>query len=188
MKRLTDTQLDVLRLIAEGQTLGDYVPRYRPGARRGRGAFPVTIATRAAVQLVKKGLVEIDYRSVNGYALTQAGADVLARHTSVRALALRGAQVTQQHEGGLNLAARRTFPSPSEPLTWRAAVARAKAMSRTGREAEIVVIESGRVARTYRDGEEYSWSPEDEADARAHRQGQLERTVFVRLASEQRVR
>jgi len=27
--RLTDTQLDVLRLIAEGRALGDYVPRYR---------------------------------------------------------------------------------------------------------------------------------------------------------------
>ncbi len=37
--RLTGTCRDVLRLIAEGRPLGDYVPRYRPGARRGRGAF-----------------------------------------------------------------------------------------------------------------------------------------------------
>lgn len=100
--RITDTQLDILRLIAEGRTLGDYVPRYKPGARRGRGAFPVTIATRAAVQLVRKGLVRLDPGSVSSYALTQAGADVLAQcaRPSVRALALRGAQARKQHEGG----------------------------------------------------------------------------------------
>jgi hypothetical protein len=73
--RLTDTQLDVLRLIAEGRALGDYVPRYRPGARRGRGAFPTTIAARAAAQLAKLGLVA---PSAPGYVLTQAGADALA--------------------------------------------------------------------------------------------------------------
>ena len=55
--RLTDTQRDVLQLISEGRPLGDYVPSYRPGARRGRGAFPTTIATRAAVQLAQMGLV-----------------------------------------------------------------------------------------------------------------------------------
>jgi hypothetical protein len=53
---LTDTQLAVLRLIAAGRNLGEYVPAYRPGARRGRGAFPVTIAARAAEQLRRKGL------------------------------------------------------------------------------------------------------------------------------------
>jgi hypothetical protein len=76
--RLTPTQLEVLRLIAENRALGDYVPRYRPGARRGRGAFPVTIAERAAVQLVRKGLVELG-PSANGYVLTRAGAGALGR-------------------------------------------------------------------------------------------------------------
>lgn len=56
--RLTDTRLDVLQLIAEGRPLGDYVPRYHPGARRGRGAFPVTIAERAERELRRAGLVE----------------------------------------------------------------------------------------------------------------------------------
>jgi hypothetical protein len=73
--RLTDTQLDVLRLIAEGRALGDYVPRYRPGARRGRGAFPVTIAARAASQLAQMGLVEQGPRGQ--YVLSQAGQDAL---------------------------------------------------------------------------------------------------------------
>ena len=69
--RLTDTQRNVLQLISEGRPLGDYVPSYRPGARRGRGAFPTTIATRAAVQLAQMGLVT---RGSNGeYELTQAG-------------------------------------------------------------------------------------------------------------------
>ncbi len=54
---LTATQLAVLKLIAAGRELGDYVPEYRSGAQRGRGAFPVTIAARAAVQLRAKGLV-----------------------------------------------------------------------------------------------------------------------------------
>jgi hypothetical protein len=75
-RHLTDTQLDVLRLIAEGRHLGDYVPRYRPGARRGRGAFPMTIASRAAAQLARMGLVG-RAPSDSGYVLTQAGVDEL---------------------------------------------------------------------------------------------------------------
>ena len=75
MPRLTDTQFDVLRLIAEGRNLGDYVPRYRPGARRGTGAFPVTIASRAAAQLAQMGLVARG-PSESGYVLTQAGAEL----------------------------------------------------------------------------------------------------------------
>ena len=77
-KRLTDTQLDVLRLIADGRALGDYVPRYRPGAHRGRGAFPVTIAARAASQLAQMGLVERGPRGE--YVLSRAGQDVLVAH------------------------------------------------------------------------------------------------------------
>lgn len=69
--RLTDTRRDVLRLIAEGRPLGDYVPRYRLGARRGRGVFPVTIAERAERELLRAGLVE---RTANGTpVLTDAG-------------------------------------------------------------------------------------------------------------------
>ena len=90
VEKLTDTQLDVLRLIAEGRALGDYVPRYRPGAQRGRGAFPVTIAARAAAKLEQMGLVE--RRPRGEYALTRAGADALGapRH------ALE--EVTDQHD------------------------------------------------------------------------------------------
>jgi len=69
---LTPTQRDVLRLIAEGHELGDYVPRYRPGAQRGRGAFPATIAARAAAQLERMGLVERE-PATGRYALTGAG-------------------------------------------------------------------------------------------------------------------
>jgi hypothetical protein len=72
---VTDTRRDVLQLIAEGRPLGDYVPRYRPGARRGRGAFPVTIAERAERDLRRAGLVE---RTANGATvLTDAGRTVL---------------------------------------------------------------------------------------------------------------
>jgi hypothetical protein len=81
-KRLTDTQLDVLRLIAEGREIGDYVPRYRPGAQRGRGAFPTTIAARAAAQLARMGLVEREARG--GYVLTSAGAEALPGLHQVR--------------------------------------------------------------------------------------------------------
>jgi len=56
--KLTDTQIDVLRLIAQGRHLGDYVPRYQPGKHRGRGAFPATIAERATRLLLKRGLVQ----------------------------------------------------------------------------------------------------------------------------------
>lgn len=58
--KLTETQLDVFKLITDGRELSDYVPRYRPGAHRGIGAFPMTIASRAAEQLVQKGLIERD--------------------------------------------------------------------------------------------------------------------------------
>jgi len=65
----------VLRLIAEGRPLGDYVPRYRPSARRGRGAFPVTIAERAERDLRRAGLVE---RAVDGTpVITVAGRQAL---------------------------------------------------------------------------------------------------------------
>lgn len=75
--RLTDTRRDVLRLIAEGRPLGDYVPRYRTGARRGRGAFPVTIAERAERDLHRAGLVE---RAADGApVITAAGRAALAR-------------------------------------------------------------------------------------------------------------
>lgn len=73
--RLTDTRLDVLRLIAEGRPLGDYVPRYKSGARRGRGAFPVTIAERAERDLRRAGLVE---RAADGTSvITAAGREAL---------------------------------------------------------------------------------------------------------------
>lgn len=62
--KLTDVRADVLHLIAHGKHLGEYVPRYRPGARRGAGAFPVTIAIRAAEWLVKHGLVRVTGASV----------------------------------------------------------------------------------------------------------------------------
>jgi hypothetical protein len=55
--KLTDTRADVLRLIAQGKHLGEYVPRYQPGKRRGKGAFPVTLAERAAKWLLQHGLV-----------------------------------------------------------------------------------------------------------------------------------
>lgn len=77
--RLTDTRLDVLRLIAEGRPLGDYVPRYRPGARRGRGTFPVTIAERAERDLRRAGLVD---RAPSGEpVITAAGRQALASST-----------------------------------------------------------------------------------------------------------
>jgi len=72
---LTDTQLAVLRLIAAGRDLGEYVPAYRPRARRGRGAFPVTIAARAAEQLRRKGLVA---RSGSRWSPTPEGQAILA--------------------------------------------------------------------------------------------------------------
>lgn len=62
--KLTDTQTDVLRLIADGRHLGDYVPRYQSGKHRGRGAFPVTIAIRTAEWLAKHGLVRVTGASV----------------------------------------------------------------------------------------------------------------------------
>lgn len=68
--KLTATQTDVLELIRAGKHLGDYVPRYKPGARRGVGAFPVTIAARAAVQLVRKGLVRRNATGT-GYEVVQ---------------------------------------------------------------------------------------------------------------------
>ena len=58
--RVTETQLDVLRLISQGKHLGDYVPRYKPGRHRGFGAFPMTIAARAAQKLYEMGLVMYD--------------------------------------------------------------------------------------------------------------------------------
>jgi hypothetical protein len=69
----TDTQLDVLLLIEKQRHLGDYVPRYK--GRRGRGAFPVTIAARAARQLQDKGLVQPDSSAPSGYVLTPEGAE-----------------------------------------------------------------------------------------------------------------
>lgn len=75
--RLTDTRRDVLRFIAEGRPLGDYVPRYHPGARRGRGAFPVTIAERAERELRRAGLVE---RAADGApVITPAGRAALGK-------------------------------------------------------------------------------------------------------------
>lgn len=53
--KLADTRRDVLWLIAEGHPIGDYVPRYHPRARRGRGAFPVTIAECAERDLPRAG-------------------------------------------------------------------------------------------------------------------------------------
>ncbi len=82
---LTATQLAVLKLISEGRHLGEYVPEYRPGARRGIGAFPVTIAARAAEQLRKKGLVERDETGDRlrptraGWELTLVNPQALAR-------------------------------------------------------------------------------------------------------------
>ena len=38
--KLTDTQLDVLRLIAEGRHLGDYVPGTVPALDAAAGRFP----------------------------------------------------------------------------------------------------------------------------------------------------
>jgi len=73
MVKLTPTQLDVLLLIAAQKHLGEYVPRYKK--RRGLGAFPVTIAARAARQLDEdKGLVRRDLRQPSGYVLTPEGA------------------------------------------------------------------------------------------------------------------
>ncbi len=82
MIRLTDTQIDVLRIVAAGRPIGDYVPRYRPGSKRGRGAFPVTIATRAASQLAQMGLIR---RAGGEYELTRAGMDELVRLVGVTA-------------------------------------------------------------------------------------------------------
>ena len=79
---VTDTQLEVLDLIARGEHLGHYVPRYRPGARRGRGAFPTTIASRAAAQLRDKGLVEPSSREPY-WKLTSLGEEI--RDEAVRA-------------------------------------------------------------------------------------------------------
>lgn len=77
--KLTDTQFDVLILIAGGRHLGNYVPRYKPGARRGVGAFPMTIASRAAVQLRDKGLVARSEREPY-WKLTSKGEAFVAAH------------------------------------------------------------------------------------------------------------
>jgi len=76
--RLTETRRAVLELISDGRPLSAYVPSYRPGAHRGFGAFPLTIANRAARDLVKAGLV----RHTNGepsHEITEAGRLALER-------------------------------------------------------------------------------------------------------------
>lgn len=78
--KITQTQLEVLQLIAEGRHLADYLPKYKPGRRRGPVAFPLTIATRAGTQLRNKGLAIGDHRLTSGHMLTQAGVDVLAQN------------------------------------------------------------------------------------------------------------
>jgi len=78
---MTATELDVLALIADGKSLGEYMPRYRPGARRGRGAFPVTIASRAAARLAKKRLVRWS-DEVSRLVLTDEGEIELRRRRS----------------------------------------------------------------------------------------------------------
>ena len=70
--RLTPTQLAVLKLIEQQRHLGEYVPAYE--GKRGRGAFPNTIALRAAHQLDEdKGYVRQDPDSPSGYVLTPDG-------------------------------------------------------------------------------------------------------------------
>lgn len=68
--KLSPTELAVLRLVRDGRELGDYVPEYNPKKHRGFGAYPVTIASRAAVKLAKKGLIE---RDDMGWRLTSTG-------------------------------------------------------------------------------------------------------------------
>lgn len=77
---LTETRLDVLKLIHEGKHLGDYVPRYNPNKHKGFGAFPVTIAARAARDLCKGGLV----RAQDGkFILTPIGLQALKDYRMV---------------------------------------------------------------------------------------------------------